>query len=227
MQKRLKKKNGFSALAVILIIVAVIVAIGIWTTSGQTNVSNANMDDIYASAIITDAEKIKLGFQKIEINGGIHSYFVGGGSGSNIIKYSPLSTPGDPYNVLDPKFGIKKVVVNKAALNASIPSSEGVFTYSSLGMLTNLGNVSKAEHAIVLYDIRDSVCKSINKTLNGTSTIPALVFNNPHLPEESNLKNYETIDMRNVSDVNGWVAGCVSYMSGADRGVYFQILKVN
>lgn len=227
MKKVLKRKNGFSVLAVILIIVAVIIAIGIWTTSGQSNVSNANMDEIYAAAIITDGEKIKLGFQKVEINGGIHSYFVGGSSASNVIKYSPLASVGDPYNVLDPKFGIKKVVVNKAALNPSIPPIEGVFNYSSFGMLTSLGVASKAEQAILLYDVRDSVCKAINKTLNGTTSIPSLIFNNPHLPEESNLKNYENIDLLSVAETFGWSAGCISYMAGQDRGVYFQVLKVN
>lgn len=147
---KIKRKNGFSILAIILVIITVIVAIGIW----------AGSNSVMASSIVNDSSSIKLAYDSLVIQGA-----------SNIIFMPNVASNGSTSNILDPLNGIETPRPSAKAINTDLggdPTGIWVLNKNFGSMLSP----SNPDAAIVLSGIKDSVCKSINKTLYGSETIP-------------------------------------------------------
>lgn len=168
MNIKYKQQKGFSIFAVILVIVAVIVAIGIWALSGQSNAQNNSdsTNDIMMSEIINGSSSIKLAYDKLVING----------ANPLEVNYSRSDEP-DALNILDPLTGIEEPNVN---LKAFIPgiihfpgdNNEEVDRITIPWALipffqSNLYSGKKP--IIMLIGITDALCKKINTVYNGVN----------------------------------------------------------
>ncbi len=225
MLRATRRERGFSILAVILVIVAVIVAIGIWALSGQANTdsgSNASTD-VLASGIVTDGQALKLGFDTIVINGGNASQIV--------------FTPGDPnpLNVLNPVTGIALPAAPAKAINSdSYPNQ--VWTYNKNFVIPNLGVSSAQDYVVMLGGIKDAVCKKINKNLHGDETLPVVGYlQNVRAfmgsATASDPNSSVAVDFTTAgAPLNGlsWVSGCIRGADNQDGdNVYFVVVKAN
>lgn len=215
----IKRKNGFSILGVILVVVAVIVAIGIWALSGQANTSDnsANVKPL-ASAILNDSSSIKASFDKILIDGG---------SASSVVFQPALQ---DKNNILDPNDGITNPSQGKALIEG-VAMTSYVFNRN-----TNFtGGSSKKDITIMLAGIRDSVCKEINSQVNGTAEIPvfapigdyyAFISGASASDPNSNVQLDMTTALT-TRDLN-WSIGCIKGASTYDgNNIFFRVLKVD
>ena len=157
------KEKGFSILAVILVIVAVIVAIGVWALSGQTNTSASgnSSSDIQAAAIINDSSGIKVIFDMLVVNGTDPEKI--------ILKPNITSTSTVP-NMADPKSGFQITKLNSKFLNANPDPNAGLWMYKDL--MNSQGKYSKV---LMISGLNESICKSINFQLEGVSAIPILL----------------------------------------------------
>lgn len=159
------KQKGFSILAVILVIVAVIVAIGVWALSGQTNTSSSGnkTNDIKAAAIINDGAAIKLAFDTLVING----------SNANSITLIPntASTPAIP-NLADPTNGIQITKLNSKFLNDNPAPNAGLWMLKTIDYTTFVSQV------VMISGLNEDICKRINFQLHGVSAIPNLPTGN-------------------------------------------------
>lgn len=165
-QINLKKQTGFSILAVILVIVAVIVAIGVWALSGQTNTSNLgnSTSDIQAASIINDSSSMKLAFDSLIVNG----Y-----SASSIVFLPNTASTGTAPNMLEPTNGVQVPKPNTKAIKAGSIAPEGIWVYNPTGFkLVSLGGSTAAEQILLLAGVKKDVCERINNTLHGSTTIP-------------------------------------------------------
>lgn len=213
------RKNGFSILGVILVVVAIIVAIGIWALSGQANTSenSANVKPL-ASAILNDSSSIKSRFDTILIDGG---------SANNVI-FKP--TVQDANNILDPNKGISNPSQGKALIDGvALPN----YVYNKNTNFTGLSG--KHDIVIMLAGVKDSVCKEINSQVNGTTDIPvfapigdyyAFISGASASDPNSNVQ----LDMTTAVATNGlnWSIGCIRGASTYDgNNVFFRVLKVD
>lgn len=199
-----KKQKGFSILAIILLVVAIITALSIWILSGQVNTSssiNNNKNDLLASAILNDSANIQLAFDTLLINGA-NSY--------NIIFSPNISSTSSSPNILDPLNGIVINSVNPDAFKYD-PAHSNVFPSGkwnyNTGPFPNKGS-NQADHYMNVVDIKDGVCASVNKILYGYNDIPITVFDLAHAD---------------------WSIGCVrgDNATGPDQNVFYRILKAN
>lgn len=225
-----KKQKGFSILAVILVIVAVIVAIGVWALSGQTNTSSTGQstNDIQSAAIINDGASIKLAFDTLITNG----------TSANNITFMPNISSST--NMLDPMNGIKVPIANKKALFDDQPVNPpyGLWIYNNNFKGNSIGDITKPSKVILLTGIKDSVCSRINQTLHGSTDVPPAGF--PIM--ETAITGASLINPNSVTEINlntspyaaptaGWTAGCVATSNNDTKfsnfNVYYNILKIN
>jgi len=217
----LQKQNGFSILAIILVIVAVIVAIGVWALSGKTNTSNSGDSSvsIMASTIVNDSSSIKLAYDTLNIAGVSNIIFMPNQTGQN--------------NMLDPVNGITSSKANPKSINSDLGEPMGTWVYSK-NFGTTLGP-SNPDTAILLPGVKDGVCKAINKTLFGSDTIPeygpatgANFFVNG--ATVANPNTTQAIDFSSAGvQMNSltWDMGCIRSPGSTDQNVFFKVLKVN
>lgn len=221
------KEKGFSILAVILVIVAVIVAIGIWALSGQTNTSNASnrTNDIQASTLINDSVNIKLAFDKLVINGA-NSY--------SVVFIPNVASTATAPNILDTVNGITLPKVNPNAIKLGAIVPEGMWVYNPnnfQGRLIGgtLGDVF--DHTVVVAGIKKSICEKINYTLYGSNSIPILnIANSASVVTGATLAapttNAPTL-ISGLLEPAGWMTGCIGTNAGGDDNFFFKILKAN
>lgn len=221
---RIEKKNGFSILAVILVIVAVIVAIGVWALSGETNTSSSSSSSakIASSAILNNASSIKLAYDTAVINGA-----------------SPVSITFNPNvssstNILDPQNGINLPKESANIFKADFTEPNGIWTLNK-NFYAILGSPGQPETAILLAGIKDTVCKELNKNINGSDFIPTYPpFNNSEQfvvgSTASNPNTTTAIDFSSGgTDTNNlnWEIGCIKGANANDNNVFFRVLKIN
>lgn len=215
-----KKQGGFSILAVILVIVAVVVAIGIWALSGSSNTSqnNAGNYDTTAMAVIQDGLSIKSAYDQYIIQGNLREYII----------YMPNvnGTDRNP-NILDPIKGITIPNVSSKALRAGYNFPEGHWLYTA--GYENIHIPQADSQAVVLFGLNEETCKSINKNIHGTTAIPANYGNlnlyatgmtkeNPNIP----YFNGE-VDNAIYPNLMYWQNGCVK-LGDDNTYVYFQAM---
>lgn len=216
----LQKRNGFSILAIILVIVAVIVAIGVWALSGKTNTNNSgdSSTSILASTIINDSSSIKLAYDTLNISGVSNIIFMPNQAGAN--------------NILDPVNGITTYKASAQAINKDLPEPMGFWVYSKT-FVTTLGP-SNPDTVILLSGVKDTVCKSINKTLYGSDLIPeygpatgAQFFVNGATATNPNTTTaIEFATATGTRDLT-WDIGCIKSPGATDQNLFFKVLKVN
>ena len=215
-----KKQQGFSILAVILVIVAVIVAIGVWALSGQTNTSNSgnSTSDIQASSIVNDASSIKLAFDSLLINGA---------NSANIVFVPNQPSTGSVPNMLDPSNGIQYPKPNSNAIKATPDATQGIWVYNSTTFKGSSVGTTAADQTIVLAGLKDIVCQRINNTLYGLAVTPVTTVTTPTLGATATAPTTTAaIDLSTVTAANGWSSGCIS-TGTADSNFYFRILRAN
>ena len=218
-----KKQQGFSILAVILVIVAVIVAIGVWALSGQTNTSNSgnSTSDIQASSIVNDASSIKLAFDTLIVNG----------SDATKVVFVPntASTAGAP-NMLDPTNGIQAPKANTNAIRSGATAAEGVWVYNGTAFKGHTVGTTAADQAILLAGIKDTICQRINNTLYGKTEVPAITVTTPTASATSLVPTTAAaVDLLTATPAGvptGWTSGCIG-TGTADSNFYFRILRAN
>lgn len=216
------KQGGFSILGVILVVVAIVGALGIWAMSGQTNTSNASTStgDIMASSISNDGLAIKTSFDTLLING----------AAATSITFIPADTGVN--NILNPTTGLQTPTPSTTAvINSTFPN--GAWIYKSAGFKGNgIGTVA-ADQAVIVPGVKDGVCQHINHRQHGTAltdTIPEsglvnTAFTTGALAATPSSSN--AADISAVAAVAGWMSGCVSTTTGADNNVYFAVMKSN
>lgn len=225
MLRATRRERGFSILAVILVIVAVIVAIGVWALSGQANTesgSNASTD-VLASGIVTDGQALKLGFDTV---------LIGGANPAQVI-FKPGDTSA--LNVLNPVTGIAlPAVPAKAINNDNYPNQ--VWTYNKNFVIPGVGVSSAQDYVVMLGGIKDSVCKKINKNLHGDETLPVVGYLQNVLTfmgsSTANDPNSATaVDFTTAGaplNATSWVSGCIRGADDTDgNNVYFVVVKAN
>ena len=216
----IKKKNGFSILAIILVIVAVIVAIGVWALSGKTNSNNSGegSNSILASTIVNDGSSIKLAFDTLTIKGVSNIIFVPNQSGEN--------------NVLDPVNGITAYKASAQAINKDQPEPMGTWVYSK-----NFGTTispSNPDTAILLSGVKDSICKTINKTLHNVDSIPEYgpATGANFFVAGATIANPNTTTAIDFNSAVGtrdltWDTGCIKPPGATDQNLFFKVIKIN
>lgn len=219
-----KKQKGFSILAVILVIVAVIVVIGVWALSGQANVestSEKSTSDVQANIIINDSSSIKLAFDNLIINGI---------SSDNITFLPNLSSS---TNMLDPITGIQTPMVNRNSIKNGALSNEGFWTYipkyfqgQAIGSL----GAGSYDQTILLSGVKHKVCETINQTIHGSTFIPKSVASTTGAltlgATTANPNSIIPIPLTQSPDnMVGWMSGCVTTAAGGDDNFYFRILR--
>lgn len=218
-----KKQNGFSILSVLLIIVGIITAIGVWTLSGQTNPSNTNNStaDVLAASISNDGSSIKLSFDSLVVNGA---------SPSTIVFVPPGNNTASP-NMLDVMYGIQLPRPNANAIKPNSVAPHGIWVYAPNTLSINNIGTSAADRIAMIAGVKDSICKRINNTLYGLNSIPVSTI--PNL--DSLLTNVTTSSPTSTSTAyslttiaDGWTSGCVAVANGlADNNFYFRVLQAN
>lgn len=222
----IKKQKGFSILAIILVIVAVVSAIGVYAASGESNIDSLKgSTDIMGSALINDAVNIQNSYNQLILNGTNPS--------SIVFIPNTASTPTAP-NILDPTNGIVSNGVNSNIVRSGAAVTEGMWVLNNtgFGLASGLGT-SQTDPALLMVGIKDSVCKEINYNLYGSTTIPS--FGSPSLPSPSTMITGATVanPMSNYpfsstqAAFANWMRGCVRLGNKADWNMYFHVLKVN
>lgn len=217
------KKNGFSILSVILVIVIVTVSIGAWAMSGENNVDKLRGNaDIIASSVINDGAAFQLSYDRLIANGATPAAIV---SMPNV-----KSTPSAP-NLLDPDEGLEFKPVNKNMVRANADPLEGLWVYNPTGVALAGVGTAATDPVMLIVGLKDSVCRQINYNLYGSTTIPT--FGSPALPNPAqrvagatitNLKSTYTFSGGTARD---WTKGCFATPTKPDWNFYFHILKVN
>lgn len=243
----LKNKNhqqkGFSIIAVLLIVVVIIIAIGIWAFSGSSSVGGLSerKSAIEAASIINDGNTIQTSYDALRLKGVSYTSIV----------FIPGST--NVNNMLHPTNGVPPVIPAATSLGTSLEPTEGYWIYnpknltgSNIGYGGIGGPSDPHDPAIYLTGIKDSVCKSINKTLHKTDTIPKAnagliggpFFTTGTITADSTRQNPMSsinFTLNTVSGLSNWEKGCfglqVANMSTGNHdetqnhNVYFHILE--
>lgn len=224
-QLNYNKQQGFSILAVILVIVAVIVAIGVWALSGQTNTSNSgnSTSDIQASSIVNDSGAIKLAFDTLIINGA---------SASSIVFVPNVASTAAAPNMLDPTSGVQVPKPNANAIKPSPAATEGFWVYNPTAFKGNaVGVAANADQVVYIAGVKKGVCERINNTLYGSTVIPASALATSAAGTASATTTTPTtaaaLDLTAVGGAAGWTSGCVATTAGGDDNIYFRVLKQN
>lgn len=217
------KQKGFSILAVILVIVAVIVAIGVWALSGQSNTSqnSSNRNDILAGAIVQDGTMYRLQFDKYRIEG----------KATSDVTFKPGVANTTPFpNILDPVNGMPLATVSKAAIREGATAPEGIWVF----MPYLEGNDFADFNGLVIGGIKDDVCKSINKIVNGNAIIPTVgsaLSNSKNMIINATVANpieetpgYVGFDPSLYPRLNN-MEGCIKFGTSADQNFYFNIIR--
>jgi len=214
------KQGGFSILGVVLVVVAIVGALGAWSMSGQTNTSSSTSatGDIMASGIVNDGSAIKTAFDTLLVNG----------AAAANITFTPAST--DAVNdILNTTNGIQKPMLNSnAVINSTFPN--GNWIYKKTGFKGNGVGTAADDQVIVAIGIKDSVCGQINSRMYGSTAIPASGLANTAFDTGATVaapSSTNAADVSAVAGVAGWTSGCVSTTTGADNNVYFRVLKAN
>lgn len=218
---RTRKMQGFSILAIILVIVAIVVAIGVWALSGQTNTSSQSGNvDIQASALINDSSSIQSRFDQLIISGA---------NPDNIIFKPNIS---DANNVFDTSTGISVLKPSATALRVDVAFPEGAYIYNKAVKGNQIGT-DKLDYAIVVAGVKTSVCKRLNYSIYGSDAIPVVAS----LPDAAHFvagasatdpSSSVAIDLTAIDAVVGWTKGCLaSASSDSDQNIYFRIVKPN
>lgn len=217
---RRNRQRGFSILGVILVIIGIIVAIGVWTMAGQTNSNTATVStaDTLASALLNDSSTLKTKFDTLTIglaasNPAVVTFVPGGTAPENMLN-------GDPQ----PK------VASQTAIDVAGPN--GIWVYTKTFNADGVGTAA-ADYAMVVAGVKDAVCKRVNNSLKGSETIPtytglttaaafvagATLTN----PNASVAIDFATHGLPNL----GWSAGCISAGGVSDQNLFFRVVKVN
>jgi hypothetical protein len=224
-----KKQQGFSVLAIILVVVAVIVAIGVWALSGQTNTSTTgnSTSDIQASSIVSDGAAIKLSFDNLVINGS---------SASTVVFVPNVASTATAPNMLDPTVGIQVPRPNANAIRTGATIPEGIWVYNGTTFKGSaVGVAGTADQAILLAGVKDTVCSRINNNNNGTTAIPAVTtittgaafVTLTSSPAPTTAVAIDLNAAATAAATAGWTSGCVSANGVADNNLYFRVLKAN
>lgn len=222
----INKQKGFSILTVILVIVSVIVAIGVWALSGESNTSNSknNVSDIQIAGLINDGLLFKSAFEQLVINGEDQHKIV-------FIPNTP-STSSAP-NLLDPITGIQAPKVNPYFIKEGKESYEGIWIKKRLHG-KNVGSNNVQDYAVVIGGIKDDVCQKINIHLHNTLLLPKALGVNPDIKITINDATVEaptsqkSLNLGIMNDPDGWTNGCIgSSTNPIDNNMYFQLIKIN
>lgn len=213
------KQGGFSILSVILVVVAIIGVLGAWAMSGQTNTSSASTSttDVVGSSLISDAMAIKSTFDALMVNG----------SAASTITFIP-NTAGSS-NILDPTNGIQRPVPMASAFSSTVAPS-GMWVYHPTGFAGNNIGTGSDDPALFLRGVKDGVCGQINNRLHGSSAIPATIFSQGIFTLGATVSAPTSVTIAgfaSIAEVEGWMSGCIGTTGGADKNVYFYILKAN
>lgn len=220
----LKKRNGFSILAIILVIVIIVSTIGIYAASGESNIGSMKGNaDIIGAALITDGTNIQSSYNQLIINGA---------NPSSIVFIPNInSTPTAP-NILDPTNGIAFNGINSNIVRSGASDTEGMWVFNNSSF--TIGNVgtTQADPTILIVGIKDSICKEINYSLYGSTTIPS--YGSPGTPSPATYIYGATLANPmttyglggNGAAYSGWMRGCLKIGNKTDWNMYFHILKV-
>jgi type II secretory pathway pseudopilin PulG len=217
----IKTKNGFSILAIILVIVAVVSAIGIWALSGKSNTSNSGdaSNSLLASSLIQDSSSFKLAYDTLQINGTSNIVFVPGLNAAN--------------NILDAKTGVEYSTPSSNVIRTGATAPEGKWVYMT--QFYSGANLSQADIAVVVAGVKDTVCKQINKTLYGSDYIPAyttvttgagfVTGATPAAPTSTFAIDFNSIaEFKNLP----WTVGCIAASGNlADHNLFYRVIKIN
>ncbi len=218
----IKKKNGFSILAIILVIVAVIVAIGVWALSGESNSgsSQSTTSDVQASSILNDTGSIMSQFDR---------WIISGYTAERII-FKP--NENNPYNLLDPNSGIAAMRPPSGVIRGEAAIPEGMYVYTKTIKGNQIGT-EKNDYGIIVAGVKASTCRRLNYSLYGSETIPKVsaVANSAAFVSGATAADPTSttlIDLSTNDALIGWAKGCVaSASSDSDENVFFRIMKPN
>ena len=105
--------------------------------------------------------------------------------------------------------------------------------------ITGVGTAGSS-YALLLPNVKDSVCKQINQSLHnvdGASGIPASTKATPAatarvIDAQLDLSSTTTVGLLDIygtdisgAEIDGWYMGCVTTTTGADKNVYFNVIK--
>lgn len=219
---KIKKEQGFSILAIILVIVAIVVAIGVWALSGQSNSSSSQNSsaELVVSSILNDSSSIKSRFDELVI----------GGANPENITFKP--NLASSYNILDPQNGIPLLKAPTNAIRGESAIPEGIYVYSKTIKGNQIGS-EKDDYAIVLAGVKATVCRKLNYITYGSENVPKItsIGNAAGFVANATAADPNTtvaIDLSSMDSVQGWTMGCVaSGSSDSDENFFFRILKPN
>lgn len=221
MRRITKKKNGFSILGIMLVIVFLAVALATYLLSGKSNTSTTSTasSKLMASAVINDASSIQTAFDMKALMNGVSK---------SQITYT---TDGSSNSLLSVEHGgIEQPTAPAGAIRKDATAPDGLYVYVN----TAYAIPGSIRRAIVLTGIRTDVCKEINNTLHGKEDIP------PYIGAEksnavsvgatrTNPNTTHTLDLdyagiKEGHYARGWNAGCMTSTDTNDQNFFYKLL---
>lgn len=166
-----KKQKGFSVLAIILTIVAIIIALGVWMISGNSNTTSLGSmsSNVEATNIINQATSLQSAYSILQSKG----YTT-----NNILVINDSQSPDylKENNIYNPNSSIEVPIISPKAFHADLKSTEGYWVFNfkgiNIGGRANSNEPNAVYPAVLIAGIKDSVCKSINQSIKNNPTIP-------------------------------------------------------
>lgn len=215
MKYQYRKQKGFSILAIILVIVAAIVAIGVWSLSGNINLSPASTStlDIAISGLLADADNIKNTVDTTLIKKGA--------------DYKSQIT----YNT----FTYDRPAINAKLIRSTLGNSEGKWTINPNNFFASgiSGYNDNPDTTLLVGGITDVACKNINNKINGTTVMPVLTTypssNDAVSLISASVPGYtfNYIYLPSITQLAGWTRGCISVRNIPDNNIFFFVLIAN
>lgn len=215
------KKNGFSILGIMLVVVILAVSIAAYLLSGKSNTASTSTANakMMASAIINDVSSIQTAF---DIKGLMN------GVSKQDITYT---TDGSPNSLLSIEHGgIEQPTAPAGAIRKDASAPDGLYVYVN----TAYPVPGSIRRAIVLTGIKTDVCKEINYAMHGKTDIPSYIG-----AEKSNAVSVgatrtnpnttHTLDLdyagiKEGHYARGWNAGCMTSTDTNDQNIFYKIL---
>lgn len=244
MKKFNKKQQGFSVLAIILTIVAIIVALGVWMISGNSNTSSLGSmsSNVEATNIMNQAASLQSAYSILQSKGYTKD---------NILVINDPQSPDylKENNIYNPNSSIEVPIISPKAFHENLKSTEGYWVFNFVGVnvdgRTDRFNPSNVYPSVLIAGIKDSVCKSINQSIKNNPMIPkgdGVIDSRPIGSEGITLGATKKlpistikITLTNIGMYAKWSKGCFNASivnqtedgleKAPDQNVYFHFLE--
>lgn len=222
-------QSGIAALTMILLVVILLAVVGSVVAYSRTS-STSSSDQtakLMGSSLVDQGNTFKDGFDLMTAKGAdIDNITFDTTLGTGLFN-SASGAAVDQQPPADAVSAISNWYYAKGGANA-----KGI-------KVTGLG-AGGSSYAVLITNVKDSACKQINRSLHNvdeTTGIPASGLASPAatlrvLDAQFDLSGTTAVGLKDTAGtdisankIDGWYVGCVKTTTGADKNVYYNIIK--